>query len=204
MGLDGFPAGTTYDNTYFLFVDACGYSRIVADNPRDLAGRAFDLLRGWLVDRSRELAARSGCARAELRSWHGDGGLLIVHDERESAARDVALQIGRALLDDGLPWLHSVLAPDGFRGEVRLRIAVHKGPLRLPGPAGEGAHSPDLNFAAHLERVTPANGMAISADVHRTAGPFADLFVPVGPFEGREVYLLGPAATTDWLAATAL
>jgi len=76
MSSEVFCPGRTYDNVYFLFAHAAGYSSIVAFNPRDHAAHAFDLLRDRLITRVRRLAAERRCARAAVWGWHGP---LFIH-----------------------------------------------------------------------------------------------------------------------------
>ncbi|TDD73288.1 hypothetical protein E1293_31815 [Actinomadura darangshiensis] len=193
MSAGSFEPGCTYDNVYFLFTDASGYSTIVGTNPRDLAAHLFDRLRDAIVARVEKLAAEHRCERAELWSWRGDGGCLVVHDEEESAALQVALRAGMAILTADLPELREELLRSGARGELHLRLAVHKGPIHYTPDGDTGAiHSPDINFAAHLEEVTPRDCLTISEDVHRVAGRLADQFEPGGTYEGKTVHLMSP------------
>ncbi|WP_154814396.1 hypothetical protein [Actinophytocola xinjiangensis] len=205
-----FGQGHTYDNVYLLVVDASGYSSVVAHNPLDRAAHAFDLLRERTVARVHALAAELGCARADLWSWRGDGGMLAIHDESESVARDVALGAARDLLRVDLPAVRAELADTELRGELRLRVAVHKGTIRYGEPGATGAiHSPVINLAAHLEELTPADCLAVSEAVHRVAGPHADHFELVGAHEGSNVYLMTSSGSASdarraWLATTGL
>src|SRR5439155_19446069 len=81
---------------------------------------------------------------------------------------------------------------------------------RYGGSGLEGSvYSPDINFAAHLERAAPVDTVAISEDVYRVAGRFAELFELAGPYEGRQVYLFTGsqrpgAGARAWLAAHGL
>jgi class 3 adenylate cyclase len=207
---EAFRTGSTYDNVYFLFLDASGYSSIVRLNPRDRAAHAFDRLRDRVVARVTKLAEEHGCARAVLWSWRGDGGFLVIHDDNESIARDIALKAARYVLTVDLPELREELRPAELRGELHIRMAVHKGPIRYAVENDTGAiHSPDINFAAHLEEVTPRDCLAISEAVHQVAGDFAELFEPVGVFEGENIYLMRPCdGTSDgrraWLRTAGL
>jgi class 3 adenylate cyclase len=209
MTADSFQADVTYDDAYLLFLDAAGYSSIVGRNPRDRAAHAFDRLRERVLTRVEESAGSLGCARAELWSWRGDGGFFILHDDNESVARDVALTAGHAILTEDVPRLREELADAEFDGELRLRVAVHKGAVRLPGDRSASIHSPHVNFAAHLEEVVPPDRLAVSGAVHRVAGPFTDRFAWVGVFEEQQIHLMlstdgaGPARRA-WLRATGL
>ncbi|TVL87845.1 hypothetical protein [Streptomyces sp. SAJ15] len=205
-----FQSDRTYDNVYFVFIDTAGYSSIVLANPRDQAARAFDLLRERVRSRMAQLAAQYRCSRSDLWSWRGDGGFFAIHDESESVARDVALETARTLLTLDLPHLRDEFAQTGVRGELHLRMAVHKGTIQHTGEGKTGAiHSPDINLAAHLEKATPRDCLAVSEDVYRTAGPFAELFEAVGSHEGKLVYLLSAdgsagGARKAWLATRGL
>src|SRR4051794_20917870 len=206
----GFLPGHTYDNVYLIVVDASGYSSIVRRNPLDRAAHAFDELRERAVARVVKVAGGARCARAELWSWRGDGGILAVHDENESVARDVALTAARDVLRVDLRQLRDALHRTELRGELRLRIAVHKGTIRNAADGRTGAiHSPVINLAAHLEELTPPDCLAISAAVHEVAGPHADDFVHVGDHEGSDVYLMTPGGSAQdarraWLANVGL
>lgn len=195
----------TYDNTYFVFVDAAGHSTIIANNPRDLAAEGFDLLREHTVARLDKIAASRHCALARMWHWAGDGGLLVVHDERESVGAVTALEVARCLLELDLKHLRDEFAHLGIKGNLRLRISVHKGPMQYRGSAYQNSiYSPAINLAAHLERATPPDTVAISADVFRVAGEHADRFKSVGRFEDVDIYILAAddaGVARPWLAA---
>jgi hypothetical protein len=203
-------AGQTYENVYLIVVDASGYSTTVQHNPRDQAARVFDLLRERILARVSTASAAFRCARAELWSWRGDGGILAIHDDDESVARDVTLTAAHDILLLDLDQVRVEMRRMDLRGELRLRLAVHKAAIRLPADGRTGMiHSPELNFAKHLEEATPPDCVAISEDVHRAAGRHASLFTFVGTFEDRNVYLATPGrshgdARRAWLSATGL
>ncbi len=205
-----FRPGYTYDNVYLIVVDASGYSSIVRHNPLDRAAHAFDQLRERAVGRVRKAAANLHCARAELWSWRGDGGMLAVHDENESVARDVALSAARDILRVDLHQVRDGLRRTELKGELRLRIAVHKGTIPFAADGQTGAiHSPVINLAAHLEELTPPDCLAISEAVHRVAGPHAQAFEHVGSHENSDVYLMTPSGSAQdarraWLAKAGL
>ncbi|WP_460442297.1 hypothetical protein [Amycolatopsis stemonae] len=199
----------TYDDVYVLFLDASGYSSIVERNPRDRAAHAFDLLRGRLMARIEKAAQDFGCARAELWSWRGDGGFFLLHDDNESVTRDVTLSAGRAILTEDVPQLREELTKAEFAGELRLRLAVHKGPIRLPADRLASIHSPHINFAAHLEEAVPPDTLAVSDAVHRVAGPFSGELEWVGIFEDQRIYLMVTEGEKErgrrtWLRSTGL
>ncbi|MBA6436028.1 MULTISPECIES: hypothetical protein [Streptomyces] len=205
-----FQPDHTYDQVYLLFVDTAGYSTIVRSNPRDRAAHAFDLLRERMRARIEQFSAQHRCARGDLWSWRGDGGFFAVHDDRESVARDVALEAARTFLTLDLRHLRDEFAQAGVDGELHVRMALHKGAIRHTGEGRTGTiHSPDINLAAHLEKATPPDCLAVSEDVYRTAGPYAELFAHVGSHEGKDVYLMagdgGPdGAAKAWLAGRGL
>jgi class 3 adenylate cyclase len=205
-----FQPGYTYENVYLIVVDAAGYSSFVRFNPRDRAARAFDLLRERIAARLDTAAAELRCARAELWSWHGDGGIFTIHDDDESAARDVALTTAQDVLRLDVEHVRAELRRMGMTGQLRLRLVVHKGTIRFSANGRTGAiHSPEVNFAAHLEEATPPDCVAISEDVHQTAGRHADAFTFVGEFEDRKIYLAAPGgaagdARRAWLSSTGL
>jgi class 3 adenylate cyclase len=202
-----FLPGHVYENVYLIVADASGYSTVVRHNPRDQAARAFDLLRERIVARAGTVSAQFRCARTQLWSWRGDGGILAIHDEDESVTRDVALTTVRDVLRLDLDHVRAESRRMGLDGEIRLRIAVHKSTIRYSGDAQ--IHSPDLNFAAHLEETTPPDCVAISEDVHRAAGRHAHTYTFVGTYENRDIHLMAPSgeptdARRAWLATTGL
>ncbi|MFV2086862.1 hypothetical protein [Micromonospora sp. LOL_021] len=207
---DVFRTDRTYESVFLVLVDAAGHSDMVANNPRDRALRAFDLLRERLLRRLGMLAEQYRCARAQLWRWAGDGGLVVIHDDEESIARDVALSYVRDALNIDLPHLRDEFASLGIKGRLRLRIAVHRGVVRYRGQGEEGSiYSPDINFAAHLEKVTPPDSVAISDAVWQVAGRYSALFEEVGSYEGHRIHLLvsgGGAghARRSWLCVNGL
>jgi class 3 adenylate cyclase len=191
-----FRESLTYENVYFLFVDAAGYSTIVRSNPRDQAANAFDLLRERFLWRLAKVADSHRCMRTDLWSWLGDGGLCAIHDDNESVARDVALETALSLLSLDLRHLQEEFPQIGLRGDLHIRVAIHKGTIRFLGESRTGyIHSPDISFGAHLEQATPRDSLAISEDVYQVAGRYADLFQYVGDHEGKRVHLTSPKWT---------
>ncbi|MGH3934389.1 MAG: hypothetical protein ACRDS1_05340 [Pseudonocardiaceae bacterium] len=179
------------ENAYLLFVDSAGYSTIVRANPRDRAAWGFDLLRERITARVAAIAAAQRCHRAQLWSWRGDGGFFLLHDEKESVAAAVAVETGAALIDLDLHQLRAEFRQIGIEGTLHLRIALHKGTVRIPHDGYTGAvHSAELNFAAHLERATPPDCLAISEDALLGCAGLRGRFQRVGQFEGKQVYLL--------------
>jgi class 3 adenylate cyclase len=205
-----FRDSLTYENVYFLFVDAAGYSTIVRSNPRDQAASAFDLVRERFLWRLMKISDAHRCMRTELWSWLGDGGLCAIHDDNESVARDVALETGLSLLSLDLRHLQEEFPQLGLRGDLHVRLSIHKGTIRFLGEDRTGhIHSPDISFGAHLEQATPRDSLAISEDVYQVAGRYTDLFQYVGDYEGKRVHLTSPAWTgvdprRAWITARGL
>jgi class 3 adenylate cyclase len=205
-----FQPGHTYDNVYLIVIDASGYSSVVRHNPLDRAAHAFDQLRERAVARVHKASGRHRCARAELWTWRGDGGIVAVHDDNESVARDVALSAARDILRVDLRQIRDGLRRTEFQGELHLRVAVHKGTIRYTADGRTGTiHSPVINLAAHLEELTPPDCIVISEAVHQVAGPHAESFEPVGDHEGSQVYLMTPSGSAQdarraWLAKVGL
>lgn len=199
-----------WENAYLLFVDSAGYSTIVRANPRDLAARAFDLVRERIMARVAAIAEKRRCYRAQLWSWRGDGGFFLLHDEAESVAAATAAEAGAALVDLDLHQLRAEFVHLGVEGILHLRVALHKGTVRVPHDGRTGTvHSTDLNFAAHLERATPPDCLAISEDALLGYTGIRERFRRVGAFEGKQVHLLLARdhpldAAAAWLAARGL
>jgi class 3 adenylate cyclase len=190
LSKEDFTPGHTYENVYLIVADSSGYSNIVRSNPRDQAAHAFDLLRQRVAARVHDLSAELNCARTEFWSWRGDGGLIVIHDDDESTARNVALQAALGVLLTDLGYVRGELKSTELNGDLRLRIAVHKGTITYSSTGDSGAvHSPDINFVAHLEEVTPPDCMTISEEVYNAAGPHAETFTKVGNYERRDVYM---------------
>jgi class 3 adenylate cyclase len=202
-----FESGRAYEHVFLIFIDAAGHSSVVVNNPSDLVYRAMDLLQERLRTRLRTIAERHRCGRAFVWRWSGDGGFVVVHDEDESIARDTAVEFVRTILELDLNHLRDEFQRWGIRGELHVRVAMHRGTIQYRGAGLEGSiYSPDINFAAHLEKVTPPDTVAVSAEVKQVAGGFADVLEHVGTFEDRPVYVFAPhlrppGARRAWLAA---
>ena len=205
MNTAHFIADNVYENVYLVAIDASGHSNIVESNPGDKADEAFDLFQSRVNNRLQGLRQRYRCAYAEVWSWQGDGGLLAIHDNNESVARDVAVDFSRALLQLDLRHLQDEFRQQDLDGELHIRIALHKGAIRYLGDDRRGSiHSADINFTAHLESATPSDTLAISEEVHRVCGKRAEDFEYCGSFESRKVYLWAPnsgtrSAARSWL-----
>lgn len=77
------------------------------------------------------------------------------------------------------------------RGELRLRLALHRGTFTYKGYERHGSiHSKDLNFVSHLEEATPSNSLTISRDVYqRCPAELATVFKEL-PFQFEEMDVL--------------
>jgi class 3 adenylate cyclase len=186
-----FTDGRAYENVYLMSADAAGHSNIVASNPRDRVTQAFDLLEERVRYRVRTVAKSHGCEYATLWHWRGDGGLIAIYDDRESTARDTALDVANTLVTLDLRNLAGEFEHLRIEGELHLRVGVHKGTITSRGEGADGTiRSPDINFATHLEAAAPPDTVAISGEVYRTAGAaYSANFHPVGTLERHEVYL---------------
>ena len=188
-----FTPDQAYENVYLMFIDASGHSSIVSSNPRDKASQAFDLLEERILDRLATVQRAYRCTYATPWGWQGDGGLFIIYDPDESVSYKCALDAALALLRLDLRHLQDEFAQGGLQGELHIRIALHKGTITYRGDARRGSiHSPDINFAAHLEKITPRDSLAVSEDVYRIAGSQKSLFTVGGVFEEHRVFLFSP------------
>lgn len=204
MSLTTFETGRAYKHAYFIFVDAAGYSTVVAANPLDRAGEGFNLFRERFLSRVTRVANNHRCERAQLWQWHGDGGFFVVHDDNESIGRDVAVESAVAFLDLDMKHLRDEFRQLGIAGELHVRMGVHRGVFHYVGDHhAQSIHSADVNLAAHLEQAAPRDCLAISEDVHRVAGPYAEQFTFVGSHEGRRVFLLSAPGSEPGSAAAA-
>ncbi len=152
--VERFEAGRTYENVYLLVVDAAGYSNAVRDHPRDRVAGAFDLLRTRTATGISDLAAANGCARAELWSWQGDGGIFALHDDNESVALDTALLAGRRLVRDDLHHLREHFAQMAVHSGLHVRVALHKDTIRYRGDSS-ALHTLGINFVSRAFRIVP-------------------------------------------------
>jgi class 3 adenylate cyclase len=167
-----FAPGKTYANVYFLKIDASGHSRIVRSNAADLADKLFDLVESAVYESVDAERRTFDCAYAEFWGWQGDGGLCVVYDPNESTAAITALGAALNILDHKLGDLRTRLAKLNIKGELHLRIAIHKGYFTYKGTQRRGSiHSKDLNFVAHLEQVAPKDSVTVSEPVFRCCPP---------------------------------
>ncbi|MEX5634727.1 hypothetical protein [Parafrankia sp. FMc2] len=201
-----FETGRAYKYAYYIFLDASGYSTIVAFNPQDRAGEAFNLFRERAISRVRRVAVSHRCQRSELWQWRGDGGFFVIHDDDESVARDVAMEAAETFLRLDLPYLRDEFRQMGISGDLHMRMAIHRGVFHYLGDHHErSVHSADVNFGAHLEEAAPRDCLVVSADAFQVAGPHAESLTLVGLHEGRKVYVRAPsgppaAARRAWRA----
>ncbi|MEJ3742908.1 BTAD domain-containing putative transcriptional regulator [Actinomycetes bacterium KLBMP 9797] len=196
-----------YDAAFLISVEILSDSSLVANN---LVFRAMGLLYERLADRLLRLAERHRCRSAQAWRWTGDSGLLVVHDGAESVACSTAVEYVRSVLELDLAQLRVELAEVGIRGDLHLRMGVHRGSVRYRGEGPGGAiFSPDISFATHLKEIALPDTAVVSGEVQQIAGDFASLLQPVGQHQGRAIYLFSPgvssgAARKAWLAAHGL
>ena len=122
-----FEEGVPLVNAYFVKVDASGHSAIVRENPSDKADLLFDQLENSIYDLVQSKKTLNDCAYADFWGWQGDGGLCVIYDSLESKANTTALESAIAILEYCLPSLREVFRSQGIRGDLHLRVAIHKG-----------------------------------------------------------------------------
>jgi len=192
--IKGFEKNRVYDNVYLVFIDASGHSNVVKKNPRNVAEQAFDLLYENIHNRLKRVVNKNKCEIAVVWSWLGDGGLIALHDSSENRSLKTTLEFVQDILKLDLPHLQAEFKNESINGELHIRIAVHKGAIKYTEDGQQGfIHSSDINWGAHLEKVTPRDSIAISKDIYDIL--LADkqkFFVSVGQFEDRYVYISTP------------
>ncbi|MBF0422798.1 MAG: hypothetical protein HQL73_07380 [Magnetococcales bacterium] len=185
-----FENNRDYQNVYFLKIDAAGHSAIMLANPYDRAQYLYDAFENEVINSLEEARRNCPCDYADLWSWQGDGGLVVIWDHaRESRTLDTALATARLILDQSLPALQRRLRMENISGAVHIRMALHKGGIRYRTARGS-IHSPAINFVSHLEAKAPRDTLVISEEIFRILpndrriefqrAPF--------PFEGSSVY----------------
>lgn len=205
---NGFKQHETYENVFLVFIDAAGHSNIVKKNPRDKAIRGFDLLYDKIVNRMNSESDENRCEISTVWSWLGDGGLFALFDKNESHAVKTAITFAKNILDIDLPNLRTEFKKAAkINGDLHIRIAIHKGTIRFTDEGQQGhIHSPDINWGAHLEKVTLQDCLGISKDVYDVLPQEEQVeFVHVGKFEDRETYMFSTTMENniirrDWIA----
>lgn len=187
-----FETGRSYNNVYFLKIDASGHSNVVLNNPSDIADKIFGLFEESVYSTIEENKKWNQCEYAGFWGWQGDGGLCVFYDSRESVSSKTAISSSLNLIDFKLAWLQEKLKELGVNGEFHIRISIHKGSFLYKGDEKRGSiHSKELNFVSHLEVVTPRDSLSISEDVYRACTKdLCDKFTELDfPFENHRVYL---------------
>lgn len=202
-----FQDGISYENVYFMMIDASGHSNIVINNPADKVNKLFDLLESNVYSAVEENRNIRNCKYAEFWGWQGDGGLCIIYDESETSALSTALDSAYTILDHKLPQLRDTLSKLKINGELNIRIAVHKGSYTYKGDDKRGSiHSKDLNFVCHLESKTPVNSVTISEKIYKLCDvENKEKFQKLDfQFEGNVVYVhnkkLSNSTHYEWLS----
>lgn len=195
-----FKEGYAYTDVYFLKIDASGHSTIVVNNPSDVVNLFFDHFEHTVIGAVEETRKLRRCGYAQFWGWEGDGGLCVIYDESESAALKTAVESGINILNYKLLPLQDALKRLGARGELHVRIAIHRGSFRYKGYGSHvSIHSKDLNFVVHLEEVTPRDTLAVSRDVQqRCLANLAEHFWPLPfRFEDQEIYAYSNRSRPD-------
>lgn len=183
-----FVDGQTYMNVYFLKIDASGHSNIVARNASDIVDRVFDYLESTVFSTVEETKKLYNCQYAHFWGWEGDGGLCVIFDDNESVALRTAIESATNILDFKLESLQRAVARLNARGELRLRLAIHRGTFTYKGYERHGSiHSKDLNFVSHLEGVTPSNSLTISREVYQRCPEELSTSFKELPFQFKEM-----------------
>ena len=127
-------------------------------------------------------------------SWLGDGGLIAIYDSSENTSLSTALGFVQDIIKLDLPTTQSEFENEKINGELHIRIAVHKGTIKYTDDGQQGfIHSSDINWGAHLEKVTPKDSVSISKDIYSILpnNEKESLFA-VGKFEENEIYIWSP------------
>lgn len=185
-----------YENVYMVFIDASGHSNIVRSNPKNLSSQGFDFLEETLISRLQRTATNKKCKIASVWSWLGDGGIFAIYDDEENCALDTSIKFAKDVLSIDLKTLQLEFSNLDIKGELHLRVAIHKGTIAYRDEGQQGSiHSSDINWGAHLEKVTPADSIAISKDIYDImSGAMRKDFVSVGEFEEIKVYINTPGS----------
>jgi hypothetical protein len=193
--MGNFERSKTYENVFFIFIDASGHSNIVKQNPKDKASIGFDALYKKISDRLTELTTDFRCQNSVIWSWLGDGGLIAIYDEDESKSINLVITLAKTLLKPTLGHLQDEFSSIlHIRGELHLRIAIHKGTIKYTDEGQQGfIHSADINFGAHLEKVTPKDCLLISQEVYNVISTDErPTFIKVGEYEEHTIYAYSP------------
>lgn len=201
-----FQNGSSYKDVYFIKVDASGHSNIVRNNPSDRVDKLFDLVEKHVYSSVEDYRNSEGCEYAGFWGWQGDGGLCVIYDRQESTSIKTAIRAAIKITGPNLESLRVHLRDLGLKGNLHLRVAIHKGHFTYKGDDKLGSiHSKDINFVAHLEAVSPVNAVTISDDVYRCSPKdISDQFTLLPfPFEGKSVYCYKPtmtaSSTLEWI-----
>lgn len=198
----GFSKNQVYENVYFIFIDASGHSNVVRRNPKDVSTQAFDLLFDKISNRLNRVTVKNRCEIAIIWSWLGDGGMVAMYDSSERTVVAASLKLVQDILILDLPSLQSEFISEEINGELHIRIALHKGTIKYSDEGQQGfIHSADINWGAHLEKVTPKDSVSISKEIYDIL-PNDKLkeFVPVGRFEDRDVFVYSPYGDMERIA----
>lgn len=202
-----FQEGQSYTGVYFLKIDAAGHSSIVSSNTSDLVDKVFDIFESMVFSTIKDTKRLYECSYADFWGWQGDGGLCVIYDPNESSALNTAIQSAFNILDFKLKEHRNALSELGVKGELHLRLALHRGAFTYKGYERHGSiHSKDLNFVAHLEEATPKDTLTISKEVYqRCPSNICSKFNILDfPFEGTDIYLYSnkfeSAVMYEWMS----
>ena len=74
----------SFNNVYFIKVDAAGHSDIVRNNTEDKVNMLFDLFEKAVYAAVESCKKKNNCNYAEFWGWQGDGGLCVIYDKSET------------------------------------------------------------------------------------------------------------------------
>ena len=189
---DIFQNDSQYTNVYFMKIDASGHSNVILNNPSDIANRIFDLFEDTVYSSVNENKEWNNCEYANFWGWQGDGGLCVFYDKKESITAKTAISSAMDILNRQLTHLRQRLCDLSIKGDLHIRVAIHKGSLEYKGHEKRGSiHSKELNFVCHLEQITPKDSLTITEDVFRACPKeLTDNFKPLDfSFENHNVYI---------------
>jgi class 3 adenylate cyclase len=160
-----------------LRLDVAGNSILVKQNPARAVERAYGDLRSIV---SKAVIGRVG----RLWSWEGDGALAVFlfgHKEQ-------------SVIFSGMEILHELYFYNRLRNPlnkpIRVRIAVHIGPVYYHDNAVERLKNETIKQALSLESALPPDSLGISHNLGGSVDQFiADLCTPEFAVQGKKYWL---------------
>lgn len=133
---------------------------------------------------------RNKCDIVQFWGWKGDGGLCIFYDVKDHISLTTCINSAFEILEIDLKHLNEKWGSIDIKGELHLKIAIHKGGLRYKGPDNTGSiHSKELNWVSHLEKVIPKDTIAISSDIYEIYKTQEKFYDSEKTYESKRVFL---------------